>query len=415
MKEINELTKLTLKSLSEKNLDATPENYEKEFFSLAKKKNFVNDEINELQAVLTNLSKNDKKSLNSITYKEISKILSKRVKDEDLKHFLKHLAYFMIPSLSLDIKTDINNVCTDISKSPNSLIDIDTIRRLRRVTTTRVNDDKRIFNEKNDDVKKLISFLSEFLKKRVDENRITVDEISNIREEIKSLELSESSDKQVNKLYKKLTKLVDRFTLVVDKNSENIVNSQDMSDKLYAQIEKLKHNLTKAEEEKSIDFLTKVLTRRAYSLEVEKIEKEYKAFGSNYAIVFLDIDHFKEVNDTYGHICGDSVLSTFGSILKKLTRNEDIISRYGGEEFVCLIHYNNIFDIRNYVNRVKNIVGNNKFVFNDIKLNINFSAGVALREKYSSYENMIKEADILLYEAKSTGRGKIIFDNGEIL
>ncbi len=67
MKEINELTKLTLKSLSEKNLDATPENYEKEFFSLAQKKNFVNDEINELQSVLTNLSKNDKKNLNSIT------------------------------------------------------------------------------------------------------------------------------------------------------------------------------------------------------------------------------------------------------------------------------------------------------------------------------------------------------------
>jgi len=86
--------------------------------------------------------------------------------------------------------------------------------------------------------------------------------------------LEENSDIKPDELYKKLTKLVDRFTLVVDKNSENIANSQDMSDKLYAQIEKLKHNLTKAEEEKSIDFLTKVLTRRAYSLEVEKIEKE---------------------------------------------------------------------------------------------------------------------------------------------
>lgn len=415
MKDTSELIELTLKNLSNKNINATPENYEKEFFSIAAKSSFVNDDIEEMHVILKNLSKSDKKNLKDFTYREIARTLSKRVKDEDLKYFLKHLSYFMLPSLSNEIKNEINNTCAEISSNPNDLLNMDTIRKLRRITNLRINDDKKVFNEKNSDVKKLMTFLSNFLRRRIDENLITIDEVDNIKEEIKSLKLSESSTNDFKRLYEKLTHAVDEFGHIVERNNANILNSKLESEKLYKQIEKLKENLSKAEEEKSIDFLTKVLTRRAYSLEVEKIEKEYNAFDSKYALVFIDLDHFKDINDTYGHECGDSVLATFGSILNKLTRNEDIISRYGGEEFICIVHYKNILDIKNYVNRVKNIVSNNKFVHKDIKLDIKFSAGVTLRDNYESYEQMLNNADSLLYRAKNIGRNKIIIDDGEVI
>lgn len=415
MKDTSELIELTLKNLSNKNINATPENYEKEFFSIAAKSSFVNDDIEEMHVILKNLSKSDKKNLKDFTYREIARTLSKRVKDEDLKYFLKHLSYFMLPSLSNEIKNEINNTCAEISSNPNDLLNMDTIRKLRRITNLRINDDKKVFNEKNSDVKKLMTFLSNFLRRRIDENLITIDEVDNIKEEIKSLKLSESSTNDFKRLYEKLTHAVDEFGHIVERNNANILNSKLESEKLYKQIEKLKQNLSKAEEEKSIDFLTKVLTRRAYSLEVEKIEKEYNAFDSKYALVFIDLDHFKDINDTYGHECGDSVLATFGSILNKLTRNEDIISRYGGEEFICIVHYKNILDIKNYVNRVKNIVSNNKFVHKDIKLDIKFSAGVTLRDNYESYEQMLNNADSLLYRAKNIGRNKIIIDDGEVI
>lgn len=415
MKDTSELIELTLKNLSNKNINATPENYEKEFFSIAAKSSFVNDDIEEMHVILKNLSKSDKKNLKDFTYREIARTLSKRVKDEDLKYFLKHLSYFMLPSLSNEIKNEINNTCAEISSNPNDLLNMDTIRKLRRITNLRINDDKKVFNEKNSDVKKLMTFLSNFLRRRIDENLITIDEVDNIKEEIKSLKLSESSTNDFKRLYEKLTHAVDEFGHIVERNNANILNTKLESEKLYKQIEKLKENLSKAEEEKSIDFLTKVLTRRAYSLEVEKIEKEYNAFDSKYALVFIDLDHFKDINDTYGHECGDSVLATFGSILNKLTRNEDIISRYGGEEFICIVHYKNILDIKNYVNRVKNIVSNNKFVHKDIKLDIKFSAGVTLRDNYESYEQMLNNADSLLYRAKNIGRNKIIIDDGEVI
>ena len=96
----------------------------------------------------------------------------------------------------------------------------------------------------------------------------------------------------------------------------------------------------------------------------KKIEREYKAFESSYFLVFIDLDHLKKINDTYGHGCGDAVLSTFGSILKKLTRDEDIVSRYGGEEFICLVHYKNDLEIKYYLKRMKNIIEDNKFLYN---------------------------------------------------
>jgi len=407
MMKITELTKLTLKSLSDKNLEITPSNYENEFYNIAIQNNFKNDDIIDIESLLSKLSNSDKTNLNTITYKNLAKTLSNRVKNEDLKYFLKHLVYLMGPSLSTNIRTDINNICSDISNKPTSLVDTDTIRRLRAVTKQRIEQDKNIFNEKNNDVKKLINFLSEYLRKRIDNNKITIDEILNIKNDIHSLELSETSDKQINKLYKRLSKLTEKFEKFIENDTKTI---EDANDKLYSQIEKLKMNLIKAEDEKSIDFLTKVLNRRAYSKELERIEDEYQTYNCNYAIVFLDIDHFKDVNDTYGHLCGDSVLSTFASILKKLTRDEDLITRYGGEEFICLIHYENISDVQKYVSRVKNIVENNKFVFDENKLNIKFSAGVTFRENYDCYNDMIKKADSLLYKAKTSGRGKIIFD-----
>ena len=183
---------------------------------------------------------------------------------------------------------------------------------------------------------------------------------------------------------------------------------------MYEQIEELQVCLNKAEEEKSIDFLTGVLTRRAFDVETARIETNFKTFGSNYAMIFFDIDHFKKVNDTYGHACGDFVLKTFASILNKLTRNEDIIVRYGGEEFVSMVHYKDKSEIINYVIRVKNIITNNKFVYNDIKLKVAFCAGVTFRNNYITFEDALIKSDELLYEAKHSGRNKIIFDSGEV-
>ena len=418
MKDINDLSQLALKSLEEKNLPPTPENYEREFHYLSEKKGLLLEEKFIYDEIIESLCKTEKNDFNKYplkSFRRLSTILVKRISQHKIKQFLVDLSYFMSPSLSKDLKDEIDSLCADISNNPYDLINVEVTRKLRRLTEKRILDDKSLFNEKNEDVKKLIRFLASLFKKTVDKNNITIEKITDIKDEINSLGLSKSSTKHIEVLQKKLLEAVEKFEETLIENNLSIYESQHETEVLYNQIEKLKLNLDKAEKEKSIDFLTGVLTRRAYSLEVERIENEYNVFDSNYALIFYDIDHFKLINDTYGHDCGDSILSTFSSILKKLTRTEDIICRYGGEEFICIVHYKNRMEIENYLNRVKNIIHNNKFVYKKNKIEVKaFSAGVAFRNNHNSYEETLRNADKYLYIAKDNGRDRIIFDNGDV-
>ncbi|RXJ90420.1 GGDEF domain-containing protein [Arcobacter sp. CECT 8983] len=413
MNDIINIISLTLNSLEKKNKLANPTNFEAEFYKQLQKTDLILEETEEIKELINVLTEKEKSLLNSEipTFRELSQILSNRISNQQVKEFLKDFSYFISPSINNEIKTDINKVCADIADDPSKLMDQRVLRDIRTLTDKRKSNDKKIFKDKTNDVKKLIKFLGEYINNFVVNHTATYDEIARLKDEINSLSLSKSSLNDLEKIKSDLITTIDKFETSVKKSLDN----QMECNCLYEKIEALQENLEKAEEEKSIDFLTNVLTRRAYSLEIDRLENEYKIYNSNYALIFFDIDHFKEINDNYGHDCGDYVLSTFAKILKNLTRTGDIIARYGGEEFVSIVNYKNKMEINNYLKRAKNIISNNKFVYNDTKLSVKFSAGVAFRNNYSSYKDTLKKADELLYTAKASGRNKIIIDDGNIL
>jgi diguanylate cyclase (GGDEF)-like protein len=92
-----------------------------------------------------------------------------------------------------------------------------------------------------------------------------------------------------------------------------------------------------------------------------------------------------------------------------------VICRYGGEEFVAIVHFKLKRELLGYLKRVKTIVGENKFVYGDARIQITFSAGVSIRNNYKTYQEAVKKADELLYDAKNSGRNKIILDDGKVL
>ncbi|WP_072682043.1 GGDEF domain-containing protein [Arcobacter sp. LA11] len=413
MKDITEIIETTLKNLEKNNTISTPMNFEKEFYSILKKTDLILEEYVEHDDIIDSLSNDEKRFFEKndlSTFRDLAKILSNRITESEIKKFLKDFSYFISPSINNEIKNEINEVSCQIANEPNHLINNETIRNLRKLTARRIKSDKALFNEKTADVKKLILFLGDHFKKTLKQNCITIEEIVDIKNDINSLELSNSSKDDLNNLQNKLINVMERFEKTIELNREDIISRQTQNDYLYEQIEELQCSLNKAEEEKSIDYLTGVLTRRAYNIELDRVEEHFRIFDSNYAIIFYDLDHFKKINDNYGHDCGDSILATFASILNKLTRTEDIISRYGGEEFISLVHYSNKLEIENYLKRVKNIITNNRFVYGDVKINVEFCAGVSFRENYSSYSEAVKKADSLLYQAKNEGRNKIVLD-----
>ena len=151
------------------------------------------------------------------------------------------------------------------------------------------------------------------------------------------------------------------------------------------------------------DALTGVFTREAA---LQMIQKEFgKKDGGNYRVcMFLDIDHFKEINDTYGHDAGDRVLIESGAILKRCLRNTDIVSRYGGDEF-CIWVYGEA-DSTVLVNIANRILGEFRKIGS-----VSVSIGIAAaKQKESDYLEVLKRADQALYKAKRQGRNQYVLD-----
>lgn len=154
------------------------------------------------------------------------------------------------------------------------------------------------------------------------------------------------------------------------------------------------------------DDLTKVHTRKHFMKFVKKEFENFETKKEVFCIVMADIDHFKNVNDTYGHQYGDSVLNEFATLLKKSIRSIDIVARYGGEEFVILIHT----DAKNGYKVMENIREKvEKYKFGEKSINLTASFGITESKESSSSDlkTLIAKADKALYEAKENGRNQV--------
>ena len=140
-----------------------------------------------------------------------------------------------------------------------------------------------------------------------------------------------------------------------------------------------------------------------------------KRYNSPLSVVLLDVDHFKDVNDSYGHQKGDEILVTFASILKKFCRANDTAARYGGEEFLMILPQSNAQGAFKIAERVREEIMKMSFVGNDSKFSVTTSCGVAElnRDYMKNTDQLINVADNAMYEAKNSGRNKTIIGSVE--
>jgi len=159
------------------------------------------------------------------------------------------------------------------------------------------------------------------------------------------------------------------------------------------------------------DGLTGLYNRKFLEEYTKKMLPQVKRDGTNIALLMLDMDHFKAVNDEYGHDIGDKVLKELARILNETVRESDIIIRYGGEEFmILLMGVNSDEDALNVARKIGDKVRENEIdVYAGNKLKKTVSLGLSMYpEDSSSFETVIKNADIALYEAKNSGRDKVV-------
>ena len=157
------------------------------------------------------------------------------------------------------------------------------------------------------------------------------------------------------------------------------------------------------------DELTKLLNRRGFNKKIEtRIAEKYTT------VAIFDIDWFKRVNDTYGHIFGDHVLKELALILKHNTRKSDIVCRFGGEEFVVILSTEDVESSTVMLERIRSVVEGYCFSMTSLNADITISCGAYIVDNYAfslsaKLERELKKADDYLYKAKNSGRNKVLF------
>ena len=164
-----------------------------------------------------------------------------------------------------------------------------------------------------------------------------------------------------------------------------------------------------------IDHLTGLSNRRSFMSRLSAELSLAIRHGRSLALLMLDIDRFKTVNDTHGHLAGDETLKTVARVLERTARNEDVVARFGGEEFVVMARETNVADARALAERIRKAVEDSVSHYESAAIRVTASLGVAVcgREPFqagASELRLLEAADAALRHAKESGRNAVVAD-----
>jgi len=214
-------------------------------------------------------------------------------------------------------------------------------------------------------------------------------------------------------------RITDKYTLVISLLTDNEDEAkffQSKKNELSLYIESVRssiesHVLMQQLVEKSLhDGLTGVYNRKFLEDFVERVTYQSDRRAISYGVLMIDIDHFKQVNDTYGHDIGDKFIQLVAKTVKSIIRKADTISRYGGEEFVVLLYECDIENARKIAEKIR-IKFSQSSIYNGkehIKRTISIGVSYFSKDSKIGLRDVIKEADMALYEAKNRGRDQVV-------
>jgi two-component system, cell cycle response regulator len=179
--------------------------------------------------------------------------------------------------------------------------------------------------------------------------------------------------------------------------------------KLTSTIRELEASRRMLAEQATTDPLTKLKNRRAFFEDGTKHMAMVKRYSTDLSVILSDIDHFKKINDSYGHQTGDEALIAVARILSRMTRAEDTVARIGGEEFAILLPDTKRLGTAVLAERIRVAVENEKQIVGDKILSLTISIGIASyrEERVDSIDELLNVADRRLYLAKHNGRNRI--------
>lgn len=172
-------------------------------------------------------------------------------------------------------------------------------------------------------------------------------------------------------------------------------------------IEEQRENIHRLAKEAHVDSLTGLLNRRQFDIRHHELQRIFITSGKPYGLLLIDVDHFKQVNDTHGHQAGDAVLRTLSQLLPDEIRQNDFVARYGGEEFAVLLQDITQSRLSEVAEKIRLAVANTHFEYEGTHIPLTVSSGGVMVQKGRKEKMMLKLADKALYKSKQRGRNTV--------
>lgn len=192
------------------------------------------------------------------------------------------------------------------------------------------------------------------------------------------------------------------------RSRDELIATREQARLAEERIAKLQEELDEASRQMRHDQLTGTLNRRGLEEVFEKEAARAQRRGSTLSIGLLDIDHFKKLNDTLGHHTGDAALVHLANVVRKHLRPQDVLARFGGEEFLILLPETETDDAYRALIRLQRELTREFFMADQQKIVITFSAGVTPLGSGESFDAAMKRADAAMYQAKQAGRNRVM-------
>lgn len=321
------------------------------------------------------------------------------------EEFVSLLTSTLEPSITDKIIGDIDRITKNLKDEPRLLESLKFRNDIKNLTKKRIELDKAEISSKIAALDKVLEGIDGRILRLIDSSKDGSDKMGFIRRDLGLINLSKDSFEGIRD---KMLGIADMLDGEIRQLGEQMMSDQLTIKELQEKISALETQLEDAKAQSREDFLTKTATRKAFVEELERFENEYLKNGLDYCVCFFDIDHFKKINDAYGHDAGDTVIASVAKTLLKASRKEDIVSRYGGEEFVVLLPGLSLEQSVEFASRVRTTLKNSKFLYKEERISVTISCGVAVRSAYQSSAAALEASDKMLYEAKQNGRDQVM-------
>lgn len=196
------------------------------------------------------------------------------------------------------------------------------------------------------------------------------------------------------------------FPSIKEKFDEIQVHMSNEIQKANQVISRLSQQVKELEESSNLDSLTKVFNRRALTSYLTKVCAKGR-LKDDLHLLILDIDDFKCINDTHGHIAGDKILIFIANILRKNLRDGDKVFRYGGEEFIITLNRIDAQKCKEIGERILKQVSSNQLIYKGVSLNVTMSIGATVYSEGDVPDKIIARADKALYKSKHSGKNQM--------